>query len=338
LRREISRRCAAILTQVAIVLSVLGSRCRDGPRESQRGSPIACVLAERRRERERRAARSLSWASACRLPHHPGQRLPENTQYNRNLRENCGATSPRSRGATADRLRQGKRLSFRPGAPRARDGDASEDVHRLASVLLRCLLRRRRARRGKRDAITAGGMAAADSHSHVDPANDRFQRTRCSVAEDGLVSITSSSPALWRGARDPQSEHRRRTDVVEGEALWASERRPGSRSGGTKRARLHDGRRRQPLARLVGPRDRAAGTLLPGRMQTFVELWAHSPATSRPPLKASGREERRRSRATTGRVFVVLGPARLPDRVDTRRRSARDGRVADAFVMYGLPQ
>ena len=50
------------------------------------------------------------------LSHHPGQRLPENTQYNRNLRENWRRNVAEISRRNADRLRQGKMI-IRPGAP-----------------------------------------------------------------------------------------------------------------------------------------------------------------------------------------------------------------------------
>ncbi|HXO85875.1 MAG TPA: FlgD immunoglobulin-like domain containing protein, partial [Gemmatimonadales bacterium] len=48
--------------------------------------------------------------------HHPGQRLPENEQYNRNLRENWQRNSQEIARRNADRQRQ-SRMIIRPGAP-----------------------------------------------------------------------------------------------------------------------------------------------------------------------------------------------------------------------------
>jgi hypothetical protein len=48
--------------------------------------------------------------------HHPGQRLPENEQYNRNLRETWQRNSQEIAQRNADRQRQ-SRLIIRPGAP-----------------------------------------------------------------------------------------------------------------------------------------------------------------------------------------------------------------------------
>jgi hypothetical protein len=48
--------------------------------------------------------------------HHPGQRIPENEQYNRNLRENWQRNSQEIARRNADRLKQ-SRMIIRPGAP-----------------------------------------------------------------------------------------------------------------------------------------------------------------------------------------------------------------------------
>lgn len=50
------------------------------------------------------------------LAHHPGQRLPGNEQYNRNLREQYKRNAAEIARRNADRVRQGKMI-IRPGAP-----------------------------------------------------------------------------------------------------------------------------------------------------------------------------------------------------------------------------
>jgi hypothetical protein len=50
------------------------------------------------------------------LAHHPGQRLPGNEQYNRNLREQYRRNAAEVARRNADRVRQGKMI-IRPGAP-----------------------------------------------------------------------------------------------------------------------------------------------------------------------------------------------------------------------------
>ena len=56
------------------------------------------------------------------LSHHPGQRLPGNTQYNRNLRETWKRNVAEISRRNADRLRQ-SRMIIRPGAPSLVTGD-----------------------------------------------------------------------------------------------------------------------------------------------------------------------------------------------------------------------
>jgi hypothetical protein len=48
--------------------------------------------------------------------HHPGQRIPANEEYNRNLRETWQRSSQEIARRNADRMRQ-SRMIIRPGAP-----------------------------------------------------------------------------------------------------------------------------------------------------------------------------------------------------------------------------
>ncbi|PYO95179.1 MAG: hypothetical protein DMD62_02375 [Gemmatimonadetes bacterium] len=56
------------------------------------------------------------------LSHHPGQRIPGNTEYNRNLKENWRRNVAEISRRNADRVR-GTKLIIRPGAPALMTGD-----------------------------------------------------------------------------------------------------------------------------------------------------------------------------------------------------------------------
>jgi len=189
--------------------------------------------------------------------------------------------------------------------------------------------------------FTAGGTAAQQIvHSHVDPANDRFSGLVLG-AEGGLVSNHFVVRLRYgEGRVNPQSGSTAAArDVVEGEALVGLRATPWLTLWVGPSARAYttaDGDQRWLVwsGRVTG-----RGTLLPGRMQTFVELWGtFSGNVGDPPLKASGR-------GANGGLELRLGESssfwgRLGYRIESTHAEGLRETVESLTlsVMYGLPQ
>ena len=115
-------------------------------------------------------------------------------------------------------------------------------------------------------------------------------------------------------------------DVVEGEALVGYRALPWLTLWGGPSARAYtigDNNQRWLIwtARATG-----RGTLVPGRMQSFVELWgAFTGSVGDPAFQW-------RTRGSAHTVHAAVEPAELQDGVHARDRSARDRRVVDAFA------
>lgn len=193
--------------------------------------------------------------------------------------------------------------------------------------------------------FTAGGFAAQQMvHSHVDdllaPADDRFSGMVLG-AEGGLVTDRFVVRLRYaEGHVNPKAGSTAAArDVVEGEALvgvrampwltlWVG---PGARAYTTA-----DGDQRWLLwsGRVTG-----RGTLLPGRMQTFVEIWgALSGKVGSPSIKAGGR-------GANGGLELRLSESsqfwgRLGYRIESSHADGMRETVESLTlsVIYGFPQ
>lgn len=187
---------------------------------------------------------------------------------------------------------------------------------------------------------TVGGVAGQQIvQSHVDQTNDRFTGlllggegslvsdrfvVRLRYAE-GRINPTAGSSVAAR-------------DAVEGEALFGFRAVPWLTLWAGPNARAYtttDGDQRWLI---WTARATARGTLLPTRMQTFVELWgAFSGSVGNPSIPAGGR-------GANGGLEVRLGEGswwgRLGYRIESMHADALRETVESLTlsVMYGLPQ
>jgi len=164
--------------------------------------------------------------------------------------------------------------------------------------------------------FTAGGMAAQQIvHSHV-RSGERSLSGLVLGAEGGLVSnhfVVRLRYGEGRVNRSPAAPPRTRRGRRE--ALVASERRPGSRSGWDQ-ARAPTRRPTGPtLARLVGPRDRARNVAAGSHADVRRAVGRNSPATSATRRSKPAAQERTAVSSYDWRVFVRSG--RLGYRIES---------------------
>lgn len=196
--------------------------------------------------------------------------------------------------------------------------------------------------------FTAGGIAAQEIvHSHVDATNDRLSGLMLG-GEGGLVSdrlIVRLRYAEGRikpklGATDAESR-----DVVEGGATVGYRAMPWLTVWGGPSARAYT----------VGDNDQrwltwtagatARGTLLPGRMQTFVELWgALAGNVGNPAMNAGGGGANGGLEVRLGELSSFWG--RLGYRIESTHTKGGTGtgglrETVESLTLsfiYGLPQ
>ena len=189
--------------------------------------------------------------------------------------------------------------------------------------------------------FNVGGSAAQQIvQSHIDPANDRF--TGMILGLDGaLVSDRLVVRVHYgEGRISPKSSSGLEArEVVEGEALLGFRAVPWLTLWLGPSARAYttpDGDQRWLI---WSGRATARGTLLPGRMQTFVELWgALSGNVAEPQLKASGRGANGGLEVRFSEASAFWG--RLGYRMESTHAQGMRETVESLTlsVFYGIPQ
>lgn len=189
--------------------------------------------------------------------------------------------------------------------------------------------------------FSVGGIAAQQIvQSHVDASSDRLSGLLLGI-EGGLVSDRIALRVRYGQGRinpKPGASVDAR-DEVEGEALFGFRAMPWLTLWAGPSARAYttpDGDQRWLI---WSGRATAHGTLVPGRMQSFLELWgAVSGNVGNPPLKAGGR-------GANGGLEVRLGDAstlwgRLGYRIESVHADGLRETVESLTLslMYGVPQ
>jgi hypothetical protein len=198
--------------------------------------------------------------------------------------------------------------------------------------------------------FTAGGFAAQEiMQSHIDVSSTRFTGlmlgleggltsdrlvVRIRYAE-GRVNPSSTSSGGLSGALGGTSQGR---DVVEGEAMFGFRAVDWLTIWGGPSARAYTVGDADQRWLVWTARATARGTLIPGRMQTFVELWgAVSGNVGNPPTNAGGRGANGGLELRLGETSQLWG--RLGYRIEsTHAEGLRE--TAEALtlsVSYGLP-
>jgi hypothetical protein len=188
--------------------------------------------------------------------------------------------------------------------------------------------------------LTVAGIVGQEIvQSHVDQVNDRFTGLILG-AEGVLVSDRLMVRVRYgEGRVSPSSESGvDPREVVEGEALFGVRATPWLSVwvGPSARAyTMDDGDQRWLV--WTG-RATARGALIPGRMQTFVELWgALSGSVGNPSIKAGGR-------GANGGLELRLGDANFWGRLGYRIESTHAQTLRETVesvtlsIIYGLPQ
>jgi hypothetical protein len=155
---------------------------------------------------------------------------------------------------------------------------------------------------------------------------------RVRYAEGRITPKGGSGGLLGSGGSDPR-------DVVEGEALVGFRATPWLTLWGGPSARAYTIGASDERWMIWSARATARGTLLPGRMQTFLELWgAFSGKVGEPPLRAGGR-------GANGGLEVRLSEARsFWGRLGYRMESTHAEGLRETVesvtlsIIYGLPQ
>ncbi|HTI05247.1 MAG TPA: hypothetical protein VL549_08025 [Gemmatimonadales bacterium] len=189
--------------------------------------------------------------------------------------------------------------------------------------------------------FTIGGLAAQQTvQSHVDGSNDRLTGLLLGI-EGGLSSDRFALRVRYGQGRvnaKPGTNVAAR-DEVEGEALLGFRATPWLSLWAGPSARAYttaDGDQRWLI---WSGRATARGTLIPGRMQSFIEVWgAVSGNVGNPALKAGGR-------GSNGGLEVRLGDAstlwgRLGYRIESVHADGLRETVESLTLslLYGLPQ
>lgn len=192
----------------------------------------------------------------------------------------------------------------------------------------------------QRTQLTFGGTAAQQiMNSTVDGSTTRFTGLVLG-AEGTLVSAPLAIRLRYiqgrvtakEGGADPR-------DVVEGEALFGLRVMPWLTIWAGPSARAHATEETTQRWLLWSGRATARGTLLPGRMQTYVELWgALSGKVSDPGGKAGGRGADAGLEARLGSSSSFWG--KLAYRIEsTHAEGLRETVEAVSLsIVYGLPQ
>jgi hypothetical protein len=189
--------------------------------------------------------------------------------------------------------------------------------------------------------FTVGGVAAEQIvQSHVDSSNDRFTGTVFGL-EGGLVNNRFAlriGYAQGHVAPKPGSSLAGR-DVVEGEALVGYQAAPWLAFWAGPSARAYTVGDTNQRWLIWSARASARGTLLPGKMQTFLELWtAFSGSVGSPSLKAGG------SGANAGLEMRLAQTSSFWGRLGYRIESTHAEGLRETVeslglsLFYGLPQ
>ncbi|MGH7520436.1 MAG: hypothetical protein ACREMI_04070 [Gemmatimonadales bacterium] len=191
----------------------------------------------------------------------------------------------------------------------------------------------------KRLQFTVAGLAGQEIvQSHVDQVNDRF--TGLILGAEGVLMSDRLMVRVryGEGRIKPSSGSADPREVVEGEALFGVRAAPWLSIWAGPSARAYtmgdsDQRWLVWTARATG-----RGILIPGHMQTFVELWgALSGNVGNPGIKAGGR-------GANGGLEVRLGDANFWGRLGYRIESTHAETLRETVetvtlsLIYGLPQ
>ncbi|MFN2570248.1 MAG: hypothetical protein ABR537_01360 [Gemmatimonadales bacterium] len=200
------------------------------------------------------------------------------------------------------------------------------------------------AARAQRLQFTVGGVAAQEIvQSHVDASSDRFTGLVLG-AEGGLVNDRFVVRLRYGQGRvnpkngDGLGGSLDSRDVVEGEALFGFRALPWLTLLAGPSARAYTMGDIDERWLIWTGRVSARGELLPGRMQSFVEVWgALSGNVGDPALKARGR-------GANGGLEVHLGERALWGRLGYRIESTHAEGLRETVesltlsLIYGLPQ
>lgn len=189
--------------------------------------------------------------------------------------------------------------------------------------------------------FTVGGVVAQEIvQSHVDQVSDRF--TGLVLGGEGALASGRFVARLryGEGRINPQAgDSSAPRDVVEGEAMFGFHATPWLTLWAGPSARAYTmGDTNQRWLIWTG-RVTGRGTLMPGRMQTFVELWgAVSGNVGTPALKAGGRGANAGLEVRMGQESPFWG--RLGYRIESTHADGLRETVESLTlsVMYGFPQ
>jgi hypothetical protein len=189
--------------------------------------------------------------------------------------------------------------------------------------------------------FTVGGVAGQEIvSSRIASVRDRFSGLVLGV-EGAMVSDRLAVRVRYGEGRLNASEGTAADprEIVEGEALFGFRALPWLTlwAGPSARAYTMDDRDERWL--IWSGRATARGTLLPGRMQTFVELWgAVSGSVGDPPVKAGGRGANGGLEVRLGQESAFWG--RLGYRIESMHANGLRETVEalTLSMIYGLPQ
>jgi hypothetical protein len=197
--------------------------------------------------------------------------------------------------------------------------------------------------------FTVAGLASQEIvQSHIDATNTRFTGLMLGgegmlISDRLLVRVryaegrinpqgSTGGGILGPGTADPRN-------VVEGEALVGYRATPWLTFWGGPSARAYTMGNSDQRWLIWSARAAARGTLVPGRMQTFVELWgALSGNVGDPPLKVGGRGAFGGLEARLGEAAPFWG--RLGYRMESTHAAGLRETVESITlsVVYGVPQ
>ena len=188
--------------------------------------------------------------------------------------------------------------------------------------------------------FTVGGIAGQEIvQSHIDQVTDRFTGLILG-AEGVLISDRLMVRVRYgEGRINPKSgSSADPREVVEGEALFGVRATPWLSLWAGPSARAYTMGDTDQRWLIWTARATGRGTLLPGRMQTFVELWgAVSGNVGNPPIKAGGR-------GANGGLEMRLGDGNFWGRLGYRIESTHAPGLRETVesltlsVIYGVPQ
>lgn len=189
--------------------------------------------------------------------------------------------------------------------------------------------------------FTVGGVAAQEIvQSHVDQVNDRFTGLvlggEGALMSDRFVVRLRYSEGHINPKAGSSAEAR---DVVEGEAAFGFHATPWLTLWAGPSARAYTMGTTDQRWLIWTGRAAARGTLLPGRMQTFVEVWgAVSGNVGSPSLKAGGRGANGGLELRIGQESPFWG--RLGYRIESTHAEGLRETVESVTLsfIYGFPQ